>query len=320
MLFEYFLCILAGALTKTADAQVDELIFRKFERFEYALAVLYGLIAGYFLSYGPVFATVALATIVGVLLAGKIDHRAHQAGVATAFISALALGPKPIDWAAFALLLAAAYADEKVSDSADAQGKTGRIERWMSSQRLGMDAMAIFIALLWRQPDYALAVILFDAGYKVAGFVASQNAPKMTRGQHLMIDMFGCDQGKLKSEKAVEKFLSEMPAKIGMHKIGGPFVVRFEPSDPKKKREWGISGVVIIAESHISCHTYPYKATCKVDVYSCREFDFAKTEKTVATYWGSKEYSKKFLMRALDEHLAVSDKFRARRILQAERG
>ena len=39
------------------------------------------------------------------------------------------------------------------------------------------------------------------------------------------------------------------------------------------KTDWGLSGFVIIAESHIAIHTYPSLGFATLDVFSCREFD-----------------------------------------------
>jgi S-adenosylmethionine decarboxylase len=36
----------------------------------------------------------------------------------------------------------------------------------------------------------------------------------------------------------------------------------------------GLSGVVVICESHIAVHTWPRRREIQADVYSCRPFDF----------------------------------------------
>jgi S-adenosylmethionine decarboxylase len=35
----------------------------------------------------------------------------------------------------------------------------------------------------------------------------------------------------------------------------------------------GVSGFVIIAESHISIHTFPYRQYVNIDIFSCKSFD-----------------------------------------------
>jgi S-adenosylmethionine decarboxylase len=59
-----------------------------------------------------------------------------------------------------------------------------------------------------------------------------------------------------------------------MTKIMPPIVTRYVGVTPE---DWGISGFVMIAESHISVHTFPESGEVSIDVFSCKEFDPAKT-------------------------------------------
>jgi S-adenosylmethionine decarboxylase len=43
--------------------------------------------------------------------------------------------------------------------------------------------------------------------------------------------------------------------------------------DAPKPEDSGISGFVIIAESHISVHTFPRKSYVNIDIFSCQSFD-----------------------------------------------
>lgn len=87
-------------------------------------------------------------------------------------------------------------------------------------------------------------------------------------GEHLMIDGYGGSCEKLNDKGLVFNLLNELPEKIGMHKLAEP-VVYFAP-DNNKKDPGGWSGFVVIAESHISIHTFPTKGFISADVYSCK--------------------------------------------------
>ena len=87
---------------------------------------------------------------------------------------------------------------------------------------------------------------------------------------HLIIDGFGKDRSILQDEKFIYSLLSTYPAKIGMTKISDPIVFRYSGVKPK---EWGISGLVFIAESHISLHTFVERNFINIDVFSCKDFD-----------------------------------------------
>jgi len=101
------------------------------------------------------------------------------------------------------------------------------------------------------------------------------------RGFHLMLDGVSTNVHLLQNGKKLERLLDEIVDVIGMTKIAGPFIKLHIPEDRSRYKEWGYSGVVIIAESHISIHTYPELSYVSIDVYSCREFDKDKVIDTL---------------------------------------
>ena len=87
---------------------------------------------------------------------------------------------------------------------------------------------------------------------------------------HLAVDGYGADSEKLKDEDLVQRFLDHYPASIGMTKIIPPQVYTYHGRTPE---DWGISGFVLIAESHISVHTFPARQHVNIDIFSCKDFD-----------------------------------------------
>src|SRR3989338_5364340 len=87
-------------------------------------------------------------------------------------------------------------------------------------------------------------------------------------GEHLMIDGYGGDEKKLNNKKLVLKCLEELPGLLGMKKLTNPLMVWAEPNGKKDPGGW--SGVVLIAESHISIHTFPARGFFTADVYTCK--------------------------------------------------
>lgn len=87
---------------------------------------------------------------------------------------------------------------------------------------------------------------------------------------HLVVDGYGADPLKLKDEDLIYRFLDEYPVAIGMTKIVPPQVYTYHGQTPE---DWGVSGFVLIAESHISVHTFPDKGYVNIDIFSCKEFD-----------------------------------------------
>ena len=86
---------------------------------------------------------------------------------------------------------------------------------------------------------------------------------------HLTIDGFGGDRELLSSETLVRSLLDRFPAAISMTKISEPHVQLYVGDKPD---DWGVSGFVIIAESHIAVHTFPERGYVWVDIFSCKEF------------------------------------------------
>lgn len=109
---------------------------------------------------------------------------------------------------------------------------------------------------------------------------------KMTYyGPHLTLDLGLCDVDKLNSLESCFDFLYKLPDVINMNRITQPYVFRYEGRFPE---EAGITGCVIIAESHISVHTYPLKKFAFVDVFSCKDFDVNIATDYVVKYFNSR--------------------------------
>lgn len=116
---------------------------------------------------------------------------------------------------------------------------------------------------------------------------------------HLIVDGYGGDVQKMQDLERIYDFLDRFPAQIGMTKIAPPYVFRYIGSKPQ---DWGISGFVLIAESHISIHTFPERAYINIDVFSCKEFDAEKAIKDLKESLGLEKVRSYVLDRGL-EHL-----------------
>lgn len=83
-----------------------------------------------------------------------------------------------------------------------------------------------------------------------------------------MIDGYGGSYEKLNNKELVLECLNELPEKLEMHKLAEPSV--YYAPENNKKDPGGWSGFVVIAESHISIHTFPVNGFLSTDVYSCK--------------------------------------------------
>lgn len=89
-------------------------------------------------------------------------------------------------------------------------------------------------------------------------------------GPHLMLDLSECSQERINDLDFIFNFLNTLPDKIGMVKITQPYVFPYIGIVPEDK---GITGFVVIAESHLSIHTFVEKGYAFVDLFSCKPFD-----------------------------------------------
>ena len=86
---------------------------------------------------------------------------------------------------------------------------------------------------------------------------------------HLMLELYGCDRHILSDEALVHRVLDEYPAHVDMEKVSPVHLYQIEPSNPL---DAGLSGFVVIAQSHISLHAWPEYGEVDIDICSCKEF------------------------------------------------
>ena len=119
----------------------------------------------------------------------------------------------------------------------------------------------------------------------------------ITFGKHLTVDAYGCDHQVLDDMSAIFSFLDELPGQIAMRKITTPYVIKCAGNDIKDCG--GVSGFVIIAESHIAIHTFPAKKYLTMDLYSCNMFDEKKVIAIVKKIFKYQSLEKHVIKRGL---------------------
>jgi spermidine synthase len=82
-------------------------------------------------------------------------------------------------------------------------------------------------------------------------------------GRHILLELFGCDPSLLNDASYIEQSMVKAAMKAGFTVINSTFH-HFSP--------YGVSGVVVIQESHLSIHTWPEYSFAAVDLFTCGEF------------------------------------------------
>src|SRR5690606_27799515 len=89
-------------------------------------------------------------------------------------------------------------------------------------------------------------------------------------GPHLMLDCSQCNREKIGDVAYVFEVLNTLPDHIGMTKITQPYVFPYSGLVPEDK---GVTGIVVIAESHLSFHSFTEKDYFFFDLFSCKPFE-----------------------------------------------
>ncbi len=115
-----------------------------------------------------------------------------------------------------------------------------------------------------------------------------------TWGKHLIIDAYGIDYKKLKNYRGIRALLKGLPEKFNMRPLSDVITKKVK-SDFYP--DWGISGIIMLYESHISLHTWPEEGYVAMDLYSCKDFDHEAIIEYVKNFWGSKRMKVKMVIR-----------------------
>ncbi|RJX19489.1 MAG: S-adenosylmethionine decarboxylase proenzyme [Ammonifex sp.] len=81
-------------------------------------------------------------------------------------------------------------------------------------------------------------------------------------GRHILAEIYGCDFDILNNIELVEKIMVNAALEAGAE-VRETVFHKFSPQ--------GISGVVVISESHLAIHTWPELGYAAVDVFTCGE-------------------------------------------------
>jgi len=81
-------------------------------------------------------------------------------------------------------------------------------------------------------------------------------------GRHILAEIYGCEFGILDDIKKVEEIMVKSAITAGAD-VKECIFHKFSPQ--------GVSGVVVISESHLAIHTWPEFGYAAVDIFTCGE-------------------------------------------------
>lgn len=85
-----------------------------------------------------------------------------------------------------------------------------------------------------------------------------------TLGRHILVEYYNCNEEVLSNPVLIEKYMCEAAIEAQATIVESCFH-HFNP--------WGVSGAVIISESHLTIHTWPEYGYAAVDLFTCGDID-----------------------------------------------
>jgi S-adenosylmethionine decarboxylase len=79
-------------------------------------------------------------------------------------------------------------------------------------------------------------------------------------GRHVIAEFYGCNADIINNQELVENIMLEA-SEISGATIVKPVFHKFSPH--------GVSGIIMVAESHLSIHTWPEYGYCAIDIFTC---------------------------------------------------
>jgi S-adenosylmethionine decarboxylase len=93
---------------------------------------------------------------------------------------------------------------------------------------------------------------------RAAGY--SSGVPSL--GEEWIVDAGQCDPAELRDLSVIRRLLDEVVSSLSLRVVKEPLFHKFEG-------EGGVTGLYLLGESHLACHTYPEHQSLTLNLYSC---------------------------------------------------
>ena len=127
----------------------------------------------------------------------------------------------------------------------------------------------------------------FQVHLSVEGFIQSM----LTVGTEWLIEASGCDAEALRDTARLRAVFARAMRELGLRAVGRQLWHKFPG-------EGGVTGLVMLTESHLACHTYPEFRTATFNLYCCRERPAWAWDERLREMIGARDVSVRRLERA----------------------
>jgi S-adenosylmethionine decarboxylase len=82
-------------------------------------------------------------------------------------------------------------------------------------------------------------------------------------GTEWLVDAHGCEANQLRSQEALAALFDRIVQELGLRTAGEPLWHVFPGPG-------GVTGMLLLTESHLACHTFPERGFASFNLYCCR--------------------------------------------------
>ena len=114
----------------------------------------------------------------------------------------------------------------------------------------------------------------------------AMNASKLQVGTEWLVDAAGCDPRQLSDLRRLKQICSVLVDDLRLRVIGEALWHQF-PSLAGAAEPGGVTGLYLLAESHLACHTFPEEGRASFNLYCCRRRPAWDWEEFLARWLGA---------------------------------
>ncbi|HVF44135.1 MAG TPA: S-adenosylmethionine decarboxylase [Pyrinomonadaceae bacterium] len=126
----------------------------------------------------------------------------------------------------------------------------------------------------------------------------------LTVGTEWLIEASGCDAGALRDAGRLRGVFARAVAELDLRVVG-------EPQWHTFPGEGGVTGLVMLTESHLACHTYPEFGVATFNLYCCRERPAWAWSERLREMIGARDVRVRSVNRSAEESRTNSEEARA---------
>jgi S-adenosylmethionine decarboxylase len=113
-------------------------------------------------------------------------------------------------------------------------------------------------------------------------------------GTEWLVEASGCDAAALRDAGRLRAVFERAVAELDLRVVG-------EPQWHTFPGEGGVTGLVMLTESHLACHTYPEHGVATFNLYCCRERRAWAWDERLREMIGAREVRVRSVSRSADE-------------------